>query len=126
VASPSTQDVFTTLNKLVLGLQNPGQGTIEEQNQRLGDLISETLDNLESSQTNISTVRAKIGARLNTLQSSSDLQDGLGLVNKQVLSEVRDLDYASAISQLTQENLVLQAAQQSFAKISGLTLFNFL
>jgi flagellar hook-associated protein 3 FlgL len=126
VASPSTQDVFTTLNKLVLGLQNPGQGTIEEQNQRLGDLISETLDNLESSQTNISTIRAKIGARLNTLQSSSDLQDGLGLVNKDVLSQVRDLDYASAISQLTQENLVLQAAQQSFAKISGLTLFNFL
>jgi flagellar hook-associated protein 3 FlgL len=126
VAAPSTQDVFTTLNKLVLGLQNPGAGTIEEQNQRLGDLISETLDNLESSQTNISTVRAKIGARLNTLQSSSDLQDGLGLVNKQVLSEVRDLDYAAAISQLTQENLVLQAAQQSFAKISGLTLFNFL
>jgi flagellar hook-associated protein 3 FlgL len=36
------------------------------------------------------------------------------------------LDYASAISQLTQENLVLSAAQQSFAKISGLTLFNFL
>jgi flagellar hook-associated protein 3 FlgL len=126
VAAPATQDMFTTLNKFVVGLQNPGQGTLEEQNQRLSDLISETLDNLEGSQTNVSTIRAKIGARLNTLQSSSDLQDGLGLVNKQVLSEVRDLDYAAAISQLTQENLVLQAAQQSFAKISGLTLFNFI
>lgn len=126
VAAPSTQDMFTTLNKFVLGLQNPGPGTLEEQNQRLADLVSETLDNLEGAQTNVSTIRAKIGARLNTLQSSSDLQDGLGLVNKQILSEVRDLDYAAAISQLTQENLVLQAAQQSFAKISGLTLFNFI
>jgi flagellar hook-associated protein 3 FlgL len=126
VGAPSTQDVFTTLNKFVQGLQNPGQGTVEEMNQRLSDLISETLDNLESTQTNISTIRAKVGARLNTLQSSADLQDGLGLVNKQILSEVRDLDYAEAISRLTQENLVLQASQQSFAKISGLTLFNFL
>jgi flagellar hook-associated protein 3 FlgL len=126
ISAPSTQDVFTTLNKFVVGLQNPGGGTNAEQADRLQGLISETLDNLEASQTNISTTRAKIGARLNTLQSSSELQDGLGLVNKQILSEVRDLDYAEAISRLTQENLVLQAAQQSFAKISGLTLFNFI
>lgn len=126
VSAPSTQDMFTTLNKLVTGLQNPGAGTSAEITQRLTDLISETLDNLEAAQTNVSTVRAKIGARLNTLESSKDLQNGLGLVNQQVLSQVRDLDYAAAISQLTQENLVLQAAQQSFAKISGLTLFNFI
>lgn len=126
VGAPSTQDMFTTLNKLVQVLNNPGSGTAAEQTQRLNDVISETLDNLESAQTNVSTVRAKIGARLNTLTSSDDLQNGLGLVNQQVLSQVRDLDYAAAISQLSQENLVLQAAQQSFAKISGLSLFNFL
>jgi flagellar hook-associated protein 3 FlgL len=126
VGSPSTQDVFTTLHKLTDGLLHPPSGVMSEANQRIADLISETLDNLDSAQTNVSTVRAKIGARLNTLESSGDLQDGVGLVNKKILSEVRDLDYAAAISQLTQENLVLQAAQQSFAKVSGLSLFNFL
>lgn len=126
VSAPSTQDMFTTLNKLVQGLQNPGSGTPEEVNRRLADLVSETLDNLEAAQTSVSTVRAKIGARLNTLESSRDLQNGLGLINQQVLSQVRDLDYAAAISQLSQEDLILQAAQQSFAKISALTLFNFI
>jgi len=124
VGGPSTQSVFTTLNKLVQGLKTLSNSPDDKL--RLSDLISETLDNVDASETNINTVRAKIGARLNILQSSSDLQDGVSLVNNQVLSQVRDLDYASAISQLTQQNVVLQAAQQSFAKISTLTLFDFI
>lgn len=124
VGAPATQDVFATVSKLVQGLKSLSDSASDKQ--RLTDLVSETLDNIDSAQTNISTVQAKVGARLNTLQSTSDLQDGVGLVNQQVLSQVRDLDYASAISQLTQQNVVLQAAQQSFAKISSLTLFDFL
>lgn len=124
VSAPSTQDVFTTLNKLVQGLQTLSDSPQDKQ--RLTDLVSESLDNIDSAETNMNTIRAKVGARLNILQSTSDLQDGVGLINQQVLSQVRDLDYASAISQLTQQNVVLQAAQQSFAKISSLTLFDFL
>jgi flagellar hook-associated protein 3 FlgL len=124
VSKPSTQSVFTTLSKLTQGLQNLSDSATDKQ--RLNDLVSETLDNVDAAETNINTVRAKVGARLNTLQSSSDLQSGVSLINNQVLSQVRDLDYASAISQLTQQNVVLQAAQQSFAKISALSLFDFI
>lgn len=124
VDGPSTQDVFTTVSKLVDGLKSLSDST--DDRQRIADLISESLDNIDSAQSNVSRVRAKIGARLNTLDSSGSLQDGIGLVNSKVLAQVRDLDYASAISQLTQENVVLTAAQQSFAKISSLSLFNYL
>ncbi len=124
VSAPSTQDMFTTINKLVQGLTSLSDSADDKQ--RLNDLVSETLDNIDSAETNISTIQAKVGARLNILQSTGDLQDGVGLVNQQVLSQVRDLDYASAISQLTKQNVVLQAAQQSFAKISSLSLFDFL
>ena len=71
-------------------------------------------------------VRSRIGARLNTLDSTSALHDGTDLVNQKVLADVRDLDYTEAITRLTQENFVLQAAQQSFAKIAGMSLFDFL
>ncbi len=124
VGAPATQDVFTSINKLITGL-NAYSDTADDK-LRLRDLISESLDNLDSAQTNISTVRAKIGARLNILESTGGLQDGVSLVNQKVLSQVQDLDYAQAISELNMENLTLQAAQQSFAKISGLSLFNFL
>lgn len=124
VSAPATQDVFTTVSKLVQGLNSLSDSADDKL--RLNDLVSETLDNLDSAETNISTIQAKVGARLNILQTTGDLQDGVGLVNQQVLSQVRDLDYASAISQLTKQNVVLQAAQQSFAKISNLSLFDFL
>lgn len=124
VNAPSTQDVFTTVSKLINGLNSLSDSPNDKA--RLNDLVSESLDNLDSAQTNISTIRAKVGARLNVLTSTSDLQSGVSLANQQVLSQVQDLDYASAISKLNQQNLVLQAAQQSFAKISGLSLFNFL
>lgn len=124
VDAPATQDVFATLGKLVNGL-NSLSDTADDK-LRLRDLVSESLDNLDGAETNISTVRAKIGARLNVLDSTSGLQDGVNLANQKILSQVQDLDYASAISQLNMENLTLQAAQQSFAKISGLSLFNFL
>lgn len=124
VDAPATQDVFATLSKLASGLNSLSDSPDDKL--RLRDLVSESLDNLDSAQTNISTVRAKIGARLNVLDSTSGLQDGVSLTNQKVLSQVQDLDYASAISQLNMENLTLQAAQQSFAKISGLSLFEFL
>jgi flagellar hook-associated protein 3 FlgL len=42
------------------------------------------------------------------------------------LSNIRDLDYASALTQLSQQQLGLQAAQQAFAQTQGLTLFRYL
>jgi len=45
---------------------------------------------------------------------------------KSTLSNVEDLDYAEAITQMNKEMLALEAAQSSFAKISQLNLFNYI
>jgi flagellar hook-associated protein 3 FlgL len=121
---PATQSIFTTIGKLVTGLRNYTDSADDKL--RLQDLVSESLDNLNGAEENISVVRSRIGARLNTLESTSSLHQGTDLVTQKVLADVRDLDYTQAITQLTQQNFVLQAAQQSFAKISGLSLFDFL
>jgi flagellar hook-associated protein 3 FlgL len=63
---------------------------------------------------------------MNTLDSTRDLHDGVDAVNQKVLADVRDLDYAEAITRLTKEQFILQAAQQTFSKISNLSLFDFL
>jgi len=39
---------------------------------------------------------------------------------------LQDLDYAEAISRLSLQTTALQAAQQTFARVQGLNLFNFL
>jgi flagellar hook-associated protein 3 FlgL len=110
--------------KLAQGLATLGDSP--EDKLRLQDLIAETLSNLENAEDNVGVVRAQVGARLNTIDSTRDMHEGTELVSNKVMSEVRDLDYAEALTRLTLENTILQAAQQSFAKISKLSLFDFL
>jgi flagellar hook-associated protein 3 FlgL len=82
--------------------------------------------NLDQASSNILRVRAQIGTRMNEIESLGNLDDSLGFQYQQTLSNLQDLDYAKAISDLTQQQTILQAAQQSFVKISQLSLFNFL
>ena len=48
------------------------------------------------------------------------------LATQASLSTLQDLDFAAAVSRLSQETFILEAAQASFARVSGLTLFNYL
>ena len=123
-SSSPKQSMMDTLGKLINGLNTLKDNP--EDKATLGLLIAESLDNLSAAEESISGINAKIGARINTLTSVRDVNQGVELVNDQVLSEIRDLDYAEAVSRLSQQSFVLEAAQQSFAKVNGLTLFRFL
>jgi flagellar hook-associated protein 3 FlgL len=48
------------------------------------------------------------------------------LIYQGLLSDAQDVDYARAITQLSSDMLALEAAQSTFAKVSQLSLFNFL
>ena len=56
----------------------------------------------------------------------AELADDFKVQLSTMLSSIRDLDYASALTQLSQQQLGLQTAQQAFAQTQGLTLFRFL
>jgi flagellar hook-associated protein 3 FlgL len=45
---------------------------------------------------------------------------------KSTLSDVQDLDYTEAITRMNKDQLALEAAQSTFAKIAKLTLFNYI
>jgi flagellar hook-associated protein 3 FlgL len=42
------------------------------------------------------------------------------------LSEIEDLDYAEAVARMNKEMMGMEAAMGSFAKISGLSLFDYI
>lgn len=122
VESKDSQGILTTVSRLIdgmekLSLSDDDQETYEQ-------LIQDTLNNLENAQTSVLEVRSEIGARLNTIESTKALHEEVEIVSKQLLSNLQDLDYAEAVSQLSFESFVLEAAQKSYAKISGLSLFN--
>ena len=88
--------------------------------------IGDALDNLSNIQESLLSGRGRIGARLNTLESARSSQQSLDLISTGVLDELQGLDDAEAISRLSFQSFILEAAQQSFVKVANLSLFNFL
>jgi flagellar hook-associated protein 3 FlgL len=124
VGPAGTQDMFTGVNKLITALQRPSASSAE--NAQFATEMGQALKQLDNSLDRISDVRSEVGARLAVLSDSTDDQADRQLDLKTQLSQIRDLDYADAITTLNIQLAGLQAAQQSYAKISGLNLFNYL
>ncbi len=121
VDSSEKQDVLTTLARFSEAMKRY-DGTQDSRDQ-LSDAVASTLANLDNAQTSVLNVTASIGARLNTLENTRGLHIDNDLVSREVLSNIRDLDYAEASTRLSQQTLILQATQQSFIRVSQLTLF---
>ncbi len=117
-------DIFSILNNvmtaLTSGAENPSGRA--ERASKLGRSIADLDQALER----VRSVQAEVGARLNTIDSQQDVNSGQSLQLKQTISGLNDLDYADAITKLNRYMVGLQAAQQSYSRIQGLSLFNYL
>lgn len=87
---------------------------------------SSSLTAIDTALNRVLAVEASVGARLLTLERQQEHNAEYILDMEQVMSESEDLDYASAVSLFNQQTVSLQAAQQSFSRVQGLSLFNFL
>lgn len=123
VESSSRKGLLTNLEDFVLTLKKTGDSP--EERGRLINRMNDTLGNLNNAQTTLLETRSSIGARLNLVDASVDNNAEFEIVIRDTLSGLEDLDYASAISQLTQESFILEAAQASFMRISRLSIFNY-
>ena len=85
-----------------------------------------TLTQLDNAIDRISNVRASIGGRMNAIENQRGINDSFSTVMETNRSGLEDLDYAEAISRMQQQMLSLQASQQTFMKVEGLSLFNYL
>ncbi|VXB91049.1 Flagellar hook-associated protein 3 [Pseudomonas sp. 8AS] len=93
-------------------------------NRAIRDAVAVALSNLDHGMTTVDAGRGEIGARLNVIESSQTDNEEVSLVNKAVQADLRELDYAEALSRLSFQSIILEAAQQSYVKISNLNLFN--
>ena len=109
--------VFKVLGKFISAL---------ETNTDVSGAVSDALDGLDQSLDSVLTVRAQIGSQLVEVKQLGFIGSDLDLQYAATLSGLQDLDYNEAISRLKQQETQLQAAQQTFMKITSLSLFNYL
>lgn len=106
---------FYSLDQMVAGVENNQTSKIQ---QGIADL-TQMHNSLTLSQ-------AQNGSDQTVVQSQLDVLDETALRLKSTLSEIEDLDYAEAVTRMNKEMMALEAAMGSFAKISGLTLFDYI
>ncbi|UVW27900.1 flagellar hook-associated protein FlgL [Massilia sp. H6] len=118
------QSVFKTVSDLVAALRAPSDGSGGKA--ALTNRLSTALDNLQQAHDNVLTVHASIGAHMKELDYLDGAGDDLDIQYTATLSDLQDLDMVKAISDFSQHQLTLQAAQMSFKTMSGMSLFNYL
>jgi flagellar hook-associated protein 3 FlgL len=125
------QDVFETLNDLITLLKTPAvdqviPDPVNSPDSQLTIGLAAANGKLDLALDNVLTVRASIGSRLQELDALDSAGEDRHIQYSQILSDLQDLDYTKALTQLSQQQITLEAAQRSFVTISGLSLFNFL
>ncbi len=112
-------DTIAQLRQVLLQAPDSPEGNLQ-----VRDAVALGLTNLDHAMVTLDSVRGEIGARLNIVETTQTDNEDVSLVNKSVQAQLRELDYAEALSRLSFESIVLEAAQQSYVKIAGLTLFS--
>lgn len=124
ISQSTTEDMFTTVQNIVTALQGPSGSA--SSNAQLSTLLGGSLQQLDQITDHALGIRAQIGARLSTLDDADATRDSLDVDLQTSLADLRDLDYAEALTRMNQQLVGLQAAQLSYTKISQLSLFNYM
>jgi flagellar hook-associated protein 3 FlgL len=117
-------DVFSMVQGFVDALALP-TGTPRDA-AAFRNAMNASLEHLDQALGNVLQARADIGGRLQALETQQNSNTDLVLQLRTTLSQTRDLDYAEAVTRMNQQLTALQAAQASYVKVMGLSLFNYL
>ncbi len=124
VNSSPDQSLLTTVQNAIQGLNSLSNSSSDSS--QLSTLISSTLGNLDQAVSSISEAQAQVGAAQNSTSAMQSVNSAVTLSVTGTLSNLTSVDYAKASSQLSLQQTVLQAAQESFVRIAGLDLFTYM
>ena len=108
-------DVFGVINDLETALK-----TNDKQN------VSRGIDELSKVSDHIQTAMAKLGASQNRLTLAQSQAEELSTRATQALSDIKDLDYATALGDLKKQETLLQASQSLLGRLSQLSLLEYM
>ena len=124
VEPSANQSTFATVGNLVTTLRNPPLD--DAGRARFNFAMDRSLQDIDRALESMLEVQAAIGAKGNALLSQRSINEDLSIQLSQAKSDLEDVDPVRAISDLARHSQALEAAQQAFVKVQGLSLFNFL
>ena len=119
--NPEKKNIAETLNDFVNALNNEdiSDGNFDE-------ALADALVGVDNGLTSLISAISEIGGRGNVAGSVLASNLDLEIANKSARSNIEEVDYAEAVSELSRQETALQAAQATFARVTGTSLFDFI
>lgn len=111
-------DMLQTLTDLSAALRAGGAG--------FDAAAATAIADIQASSTQVLTVQASLGARAARVELEQAALEQGGVDREAARSAIEDTDITTAITELQKTMTVLQATQASFAKLQGLSLFDYI
>ncbi len=124
LAPSRSQSIFQTLQNLARVMTTPATGT--QGLTQLHNTINQSLASLDQSLNHIINKQASVGSRLGAIQSQQQLQQNWGIQLQSAQAQIQNVNIAQAVSQYQQQLTALRAAEQTYTKVQGLSLFKYL
>ena len=118
------QDIFKTVHDFANALKVGRSDAADFA--ELNNHANRILVFMDSALGKVLETRASVGARLNALDSQENINESVKIQIHKILSEVEDLDYAKAVSELNLKLTGLQASQKAFTRVQDISLFDYL
>jgi flagellar hook-associated protein 3 FlgL len=124
LTSGAKQSLFQTLQNLINVLSTPASTAAEKA--ALNNGLNAASSSLDSGLDRVLETRASVGARMKELDALDATGSDRHIQYQQNLSQLQDLDYTKALSDLSRQQTMLEAAQKSFVQVMGMSLFKYL
>jgi flagellar hook-associated protein 3 FlgL len=115
------QSVFDVLDAAIAVLENPASTPAD-----VGAATGAALDGIDAGLESIGLARSGVGEQLRRIEQVETSLESGELDAQTRLSSIVDADIAEALSEFAKVQTGLQAAMQTYAKLSSLSLFNYI
>jgi flagellar hook-associated protein 3 FlgL len=119
-----TQDIFSTLDALADALEAPA--TTDAEKAARSNAVNTALGNITTAQDHFLLSRSQTGSRLAALDDATDVRSAYGVSLQTTLSALRDVDPAEAASNLSLQQIALEAAQKTMLAVQSKSLFDLM
>ncbi len=124
IVSGEQKDIFSATSSFIDALNQPFTNATERASTR--QLIDNALSSFNQSLESLSTVRSRIGARLQIIETSRNENDAVNIQLAHTRSDLQDTDITEAVVRLENQSTTLELLYKSFERVDSLSLFDYL
>lgn len=119
--APEKANILNTLTDLINSVE-----TAEVSGLALKEAMADALVQIDGAAVKIDAAVSGIGGRQNLVRTIEDGNTDLQITNKSFRADLYEIDYVEAITELTKQETALSAVQQTFNRVTGTSLFDYL